>query len=38
MRTISHNMVVLDSFTGMKIGQTVCFEAYQDHLYAVSTL
>jgi hypothetical protein len=32
----SENMVVLDKFAGMEIGQTVCFELYQDHLYAVS--
>jgi hypothetical protein len=32
----SENMVVLDKFAGMEIGQTVCFEVYQGHLYAVS--
>ncbi|KAL4809925.1 hypothetical protein BDV18DRAFT_50537 [Aspergillus unguis] len=34
----SSNMVVLDKFAGNEIGQTVCFEVYQDHLYAISTL
>ncbi|KAL2825002.1 hypothetical protein BDW59DRAFT_75914 [Aspergillus cavernicola] len=34
----SANMVVLDKFAGNEIGQTVCFEVYQDHLYAISTL
>ncbi|KAI9369023.1 hypothetical protein BJX61DRAFT_183539 [Aspergillus egyptiacus] len=34
----SPNMIVLDKFAGNEIGQTVCFEVYQDHLYAVSTL
>ncbi|KAL2855000.1 hypothetical protein BJY01DRAFT_231761 [Aspergillus pseudoustus] len=38
MKTTSENMVVLDKFAGMEIGQTVCFEVYQDHLYAISTL
>ncbi|KAL4773192.1 hypothetical protein BDW60DRAFT_29455 [Aspergillus nidulans var. acristatus] len=32
------NMIVLDNFAGNEIGQTVCFEVYQDHLYAISTL
>lgn len=34
----SSNMVVLDKFAGNEIGQTVCFEVYRDHLYAISTL
>ncbi|KAL3466246.1 hypothetical protein BJX64DRAFT_296107 [Aspergillus heterothallicus] len=38
MKTTSENMIVLDKFAGMEIGQTVCFEVYQDHLYAISTL
>ncbi|KAL3453243.1 hypothetical protein BJX65DRAFT_302161 [Aspergillus insuetus] len=38
MKINSENMVVLDKFAGMEIGQTVCFEVYQDHLYAISTL
>ncbi|KAL2818879.1 hypothetical protein BJX63DRAFT_45207 [Aspergillus granulosus] len=38
MKTTSENMVTLDKFAGMEIGQTVCFEVYQDHLYAISTL
>ncbi|OJI99836.1 hypothetical protein ASPVEDRAFT_39196 [Aspergillus versicolor CBS 583.65] len=37
-KTQSENMVVLDKFAGSEIGQTVCFEVYQDHLYAISTL
>ncbi|KAL4796256.1 hypothetical protein BDV19DRAFT_388398 [Aspergillus venezuelensis] len=32
------NMIVLDRFAGNEIGQTVCFEVYRDHLYAISTL
>ncbi|KAL4974042.1 hypothetical protein BDW66DRAFT_161539 [Aspergillus desertorum] len=32
------NMIVLDNFAGNEVGQTVCFEVYQDHLYAISTL
>ncbi|KAL4784735.1 hypothetical protein BJX76DRAFT_204564 [Aspergillus varians] len=31
-------MVVLDNFAGNEIGQTVCFEVHQGHLYAISTL
>ncbi|KAL2852602.1 hypothetical protein BJX68DRAFT_54517 [Aspergillus pseudodeflectus] len=38
MKINSESMVVLDKFAGMEIGQTVCFEVYQDHLYAISTL
>ncbi|KAL4915798.1 hypothetical protein BDW62DRAFT_118300 [Aspergillus aurantiobrunneus] len=34
----STSMIVLDKFAGNEIGQTVCFEVYQDHLYAISTL
>ncbi|KAL5333329.1 hypothetical protein BJX70DRAFT_403671 [Aspergillus crustosus] len=34
----SSGSVVLDRFAGNEIGQTVCFEVYQDHLYAISTL
>ncbi|KAL4865041.1 hypothetical protein BDV12DRAFT_156035 [Aspergillus spectabilis] len=34
----SSGPVVLDKFAGNEIGQTVCFEIYQDHLYAISTL
>ncbi|KKK20956.1 hypothetical protein ARAM_006428, partial [Aspergillus rambellii] len=34
----SQNMVELDNFAGNEIGQTVCFEVYKDHLYAISTL
>ncbi|PYI07917.1 hypothetical protein BO78DRAFT_385579 [Aspergillus sclerotiicarbonarius CBS 121057] len=30
--------VVLENFAGCEIGQTVCFDIHQDHLYAVSTL
>lgn len=30
--------VELHNFVGNEIGQTVCFEVHQDHLYAVSTL
>ncbi|KAL3482217.1 hypothetical protein BJX99DRAFT_243197 [Aspergillus californicus] len=37
-KTSSPTMVVLDKFAGNEIGQTVCFEVYQDHLYAISTL
>ncbi|KAL2867296.1 F-box domain protein [Aspergillus lucknowensis] len=38
MKTQSENMIVLDKFAGYEIGQTVCFEVYQNHLYAISTL
>jgi hypothetical protein len=38
MKINSEKMVVLDEFAGMEIGKTVCFEVYQDHLYAISTL
>ncbi|KAL4944305.1 hypothetical protein BDV06DRAFT_111476 [Aspergillus oleicola] len=37
-KIISPNMIVLDRFAGNEIGQTVCFEVYRDHLYAISTL
>ncbi|KAL4891122.1 F-box domain protein [Aspergillus ambiguus] len=30
--------VELENFAGYEIGQTVCFEVHEDHLYAVSTL
>lgn len=35
---ITEKPVELHNFVGNEIGQTVCFEVHQDHLYAVSTL
>jgi hypothetical protein len=29
---------VLDNSTGTEIGQVMCFEVYQDHLYAASAI
>ncbi|KAL4931025.1 F-box domain protein [Aspergillus undulatus] len=37
-KIVKQDMVVLDRFAGNEIGQTVCFEVYRDHLYAISTL
>lgn len=33
---LTEKPVVLEGFAGSDIGQTVCFEIYNDHLYAVS--
>ncbi|GLB01960.1 hypothetical protein AtubIFM57258_000371 [Aspergillus tubingensis] len=35
---LTEKPTVLENFAGSEIGQTVCFEVHQDHLYAVSTL
>ncbi|EAW09905.1 F-box domain protein [Aspergillus clavatus NRRL 1] len=37
-RHVTDKPVELEKLVGNEIGQTVCFEVYQDHLYAVSTL
>ncbi|PLN83295.1 F-box domain protein [Aspergillus taichungensis] len=34
----TQHTVVLHNFAGTEIGQTVCFDVHEDHLYAVSTL
>lgn len=35
---LTEKPVELENFAGYEIGQTVCFEVHNDHLYAVSTL
>ncbi|KAF7594919.1 hypothetical protein BBP40_007955 [Aspergillus hancockii] len=36
-KQMNHKPVQLDGFAGSELGQTVCFDVHQDHLYAVST-
>ncbi|KAB8072657.1 hypothetical protein BDV29DRAFT_192343 [Aspergillus leporis] len=36
-KQMNNKPVQLDGFAGSEIGQTVCFDMHQDHLYAVST-
>lgn len=35
-KDITQRPIVLDGFAGSEIGQTVCFDIYKDHLYAVT--
>jgi hypothetical protein len=37
-KPLTEKAVVLEDFAGYDIGQSVCFEIFQDHLYAVSSL
>lgn len=37
-KLLTRKPTVLDNFAGNDIGQSVCFEIFQDHLYAVSSL
>ncbi|KAL1963081.1 hypothetical protein VTN77DRAFT_8727 [Rasamsonia byssochlamydoides] len=37
-KPLTQKPIILEDFAGSDIGQSVCFEIFQDHLYAVSSL